>query len=179
MEEIHSCGNQCKKLIIKDLMMQRMITHVRKFYNNKVFFFSFDNSLKLLTKVFFIFFFQSTRLELPLKHRKVIIKNRTFCFWLLNFSMHGDNINFIIIRHCDISIDFVYMYYIVISLCINIHFCVKLYLHAHVSKYWLVLRYWFSYSWWSTFIFICDIWLHMIERQMLLTNWIKFQCWII
>lgn len=112
MEEIHSCGNQCKKLIIKDLMMQRMITHVRKFYNNKVFFFSFDNSPKLLTKVFFIFFFQSTRLELPLKHRKVIIKNRTFCFWLLNFSMHGDNINIIIIRHCN-------KYPLILYTCIN------------------------------------------------------------
>lgn len=165
MEEIHFCGNQCKKLIIKDLMMQRMITHVRKFYNNKVFFFSFDNSPKLLTKVFFIFFFQSTRLELPLKHRKVIIKNRTFCFWLLNFFHARWQYKY----HYYKALWYIHWFciHVLISLCINIHFCVKLYLHAHVSKYWLVLRYWFSYSWRSTFIFICDIWLHMIEIMFL------------
>lgn len=67
MEEIHSCGNQCKKLIIKGSLMQRMITHVRKFYNNEVFFFSFDNSLKLLTNVFFYILFSVLATGTPIK----------------------------------------------------------------------------------------------------------------
>lgn len=78
MEEIHSCGNQCKKLNTNETLMQRMITYVQKFYFNESFFIL----LWLFTSVvdfFFILFFQSTRLELPLKtHRKVITKHRRF-----------------------------------------------------------------------------------------------------
>lgn len=38
MEEIHSCGNQCKKLNTNEPLMQRMITYVQKFYFNETFF---------------------------------------------------------------------------------------------------------------------------------------------
>lgn len=134
MEEIHSCGNQCKKLNTNELLMQRMITYVQKFYFNETFFIL----LWLFTSVvdfFFILFFQSTRLELPLKtHRKVITKHRRFkkkknkiatnvidfakkhtgmyheifhpvgCW----FYSHLFNINNIILKHCDIFTNFVY-----------------------------------------------------------------------
>lgn len=134
MEEIHSCGNQCKKLNTNELLMQRMITYVQKFYFDETFFIL----LWLFTSVvdfFFILFFQSTRLELPLKtHRKVITKHRRFkktknkiatnvidfakkhtgmyheifhpvgCW----FYSHLFNINNIILKHCDIFTNFVY-----------------------------------------------------------------------
>lgn len=134
MVEIHSCGNQCKKLNTNEPLMQRMITYVQKFYFNETFLFFFDYSLQLLI-FFFILFFQSTRLELPLKtHRKVITKHRRLkkkenkiatnvidfakkhtgmyheifhpvgCW----FYSHCDNINNIILKHCDIFINFVY-----------------------------------------------------------------------
>lgn len=165
MEEIHSCGNQCKKLIIKDLLMQRMITHVRKFYNNKVFFFSFDNSLKLLTKVFFIFFFSVHATGTPIKTQKGHHQEQNILFLVVEFFHARWQYKY----HYYKALWYIHWFciHVLISLCINIHFCVKLYLHAHVSKYWLVLRYWFSYSWRSTFIFICDIWLHMIEIMFL------------
>lgn len=59
MEEIHSCGNQCKKLNTNEPLMQRMITYVQKFYFNETFLFFFDYSLQLL--IFFSFFFFSPR----------------------------------------------------------------------------------------------------------------------
>lgn len=134
MEEIHSCGNQCKKLNTNEPLMQRMITYVQKFYFNETFFIL----LWLFTSVvdfFYHFFFQSTRLELPLKtHRKVITKHRRLkkkenkiatnvidfakkhtgmyheifhqvgCW----FYSHLFNINNFILKHCDIFTNFVY-----------------------------------------------------------------------
>lgn len=118
----------------------------KNFITMRYFFLSFDNSLKLLNKVFFIFFFQSTWLELPLKQhtQKGCHQAQDILFFVVEFFLAWWQYK----DHYCKALWYIHWFFMHVfkSHGINIHFYVKLYLHAYVSKYWFVLRYRFSYN---------------------------------
>lgn len=135
MEEIHSCGNQCKKLNTNEPLMQRMITYVQKFYFNESFFILLWLFTSVVDFFFHSFFFsprdwnshwKHTEKSSPstgdLKKKENKIATNVIDFAKKHTGMYHEifhpvgcwfyshlfNINNIILKHCDIFTNFVY-----------------------------------------------------------------------